>query len=126
MRGRSTGFTLLEVLVALAVFAIVSAALVKNAASSVKQTAQLEERTIAIWLAENQLNEIRSIPRTSETFPSAKTDRLNATMGGRDWELVVKYETTENPNMRRVTVSVFHPNNLDSEIASLTGFLGRF
>ena len=39
MKSRVKGFTLLEVLIALAVFAIVGAALVKNASQTVKQTA---------------------------------------------------------------------------------------
>ncbi len=126
MIRKSRGFTLVEVLIALAGFAIVGAALVKNSANTVKQTAQLEERTIAIWLAENQLNQIRSAPRIDENFPSPGSDRINATMAGKDWELLVDYEATENADMRRVTVSVFHPDNLDDEVASLTGFVGRF
>lgn len=126
MRDKPRGFTLLEVLIALAVFAIVGAALVKNAAQTVKQTAQLEERTVAIWLAENQLNEIRSAPRLEESFPSPGSDRVSTTMAGKDWQLLVDYEATENQNMLRVTVSVFYPDNLEDEIASLTGFVGRF
>jgi general secretion pathway protein I len=126
MNSRPSGFTLLEVLVALAIFAIVGAALVKNSAQTVKQTAQLEERTIAMWLAENQLSEIRSAPRIDTNFPSPGTDRANATMAGHDWELVIDYEATENEDMRRVTVAVFHPDDQDNAVASLTGFVGRF
>ena len=123
---RETGFTLLEVLIALAIFAIVGAALVKNATQTVNQTTRLEERTVAIWLAENQLNEIRSAPRTEDSFPPIGSDRINATMAGKDWEILVEYEATENENMRRVSVSVFHSQNLDVAITNLTGFLGRF
>lgn len=126
MKSRAKGFTLLEVLIALAVFAIVGAALVKNASQTVKQTIRLEERTVAIWLAENQLNEIRSAPRIDANYPSPGSDRINATMAGKDWEILVDYESTENADVRRVTVSVFHPENLDVAITSLTGFVGRF
>ena len=69
---------------------------------------------------------IRSLPRVEENFPSPGSDRLNATMAGRDWELLVDYEATENANMRRVTVSVFQEGNLNDPVASLTGFIGRF
>lgn len=126
MRSKHSGFTLLEVMVALAIFAIVGAALVKNAGQTVKQTNQLEQRAMAIWLAENQLNEIRSAPRLESSFPSPGTDRINATMGGQDWELLVDFEATANEDMRRVTVSVFDPEDLDNSITSLTGFLGRY
>jgi general secretion pathway protein I len=53
MRTRSTaGFTLIEIMIALAVFAVVSAALVRNAAVAVRQTGILEDRTLGIWVAE--------------------------------------------------------------------------
>lgn len=121
-----SGFTLLEVLIALAIFAIAGAALVKNASQTVTQTVFLEERTVAVWLAENQLNEIRSAPRLEENYPSPGSDRINVTMGEQEWEILVDYEATENANMRRVTVSVFHPDNLEDSVTDLTGFIGRY
>jgi general secretion pathway protein I len=126
LNSRAQGFTLLEVMVALAIFAIASGALVKNATQTVKQTNQIQERTLAYWIAENQLSEIRSQPRTDESFPSPGSDRVNVVMADKDWELVVDYESTENPDVRRVSVSVYHPDNLDDYIVELVGFVGRY
>lgn len=127
MRSRfSRGFTLLEVMIAVAIFAIVSAALIKNATQTVKQTNHIQERSLAYWIAENQLNEIRSQPREAESYPAPGSDRVSVVMAGRDWELVVAYEATENDDMRRVIVSVFDPVDLDNQIAELSGFLGRY
>lgn len=127
MRSRfSRGFTLLEVMIAVAIFAIVSAALIKNATQTVKQTNHIQERSLAYWIAENQLNEIRSQPREAENYPTPGSDRVSVVMAGRDWELVVAYEATENDDMRRVIVSVFDPVDLDNQIAELSGFLGRY
>ena len=56
---RAAGFTLLEVMIALAVFAVVSAALVRNAAVAVRQTTIIEDRSLGIWVAENQLSQMR-------------------------------------------------------------------
>ena len=126
MRSKHSGFTLLEVMVALSIFAIVGAALVKNAAQTVKQTTQLEQRAMATWLAENQLNEIRSAPRIEANYPSPGTDRIEASMGGQQWQLLVDFEATANEDMRRVTVSVFDPEDLENPVTSLTGFIGRF
>ena len=127
MRPRDNrGFTLLEVMIALAIFAIVSGALIKNATQTVKQTNLIQDRTLAYWVAENQMNEIRSQPRTDESFPSPGSDRVSVVMAEKDWELVVDYETTENPDVRRITVSVFHPDNLDDFVVELVGFLGRY
>jgi general secretion pathway protein I len=122
----SQGFTLLEVMIAVAIFAIVSAALIKNATQTVKQTNHIQERSLAYWIAENQLNEIRSQPRDDNNYPAPGSDRVSVVMAGRDWELVIAYEATENDDMRRVIVSVFNPLDLDHQIAELAGFLGRY
>ena len=120
------GFTLLEVMVAVAIFAIVSAALIKNATQTVYQTRLIQERSLAYWIAENQLNEIRSQPRGEDNYPSPGSDRQSVVMANRDWEIVVDYEATENADMRRVIVSVFHPEDLDNRVVELTGFVGRY
>jgi len=120
------GFTLLEVMIAVAIFAIVSAALIKNATQTVYQTGQIQERSLAYWIAENQLNEIRSQPRGEDDYPSPGSDRRSVVMADKDWEIVVDYEATENDDMRRVIVSVFHPQDLDNRVVELTGFVGRY
>ncbi|MGK0470210.1 MAG: general secretion pathway protein I [Candidatus Azotimanducaceae bacterium] len=120
------GFTLLEVMVAVAIFAIVSAALIKNATQTVYQTRLIQERSLAYWIAENQLNEIRSQSRENSNYPSPGSDRRSVVMANKDWEIVVDYESTENADMRRVIVSVFHPEDLDNRVVELTGFVGRY
>ena len=67
--SRVRGFTLLEVMVALVIFALVSVALVKNATSSVRHAAIIQDRTIAWWLAENRMTNFRIQPRNEENFP---------------------------------------------------------
>ncbi len=49
------GMTLLEVMVALAVFAIAGLAVMKSASEHLVGLAYLEEKTLATWVAENQL-----------------------------------------------------------------------
>ena len=58
-RGR--GFTLLEVLVALAIFAVVAASVLSASARSLKTAARLEDKTFATWLADNRLQEIQPV-----------------------------------------------------------------
>ena len=47
----SRGFTLLEVLVALAIFASVAAAVLTASARSLQNAARLEDKTLAGWIA---------------------------------------------------------------------------
>lgn len=124
MKSRQRGFTLLEIMVAVAVFAVVSAALVKNASQTVHQTALIQDKTIAFWIAENQMAQFRAAPREDDTFQSTGTDRFSVNMADRDWEVVVDVSATENAAMRRVDISVFREDDLDQDIARLTGFIG--
>ena len=57
---RQTGFTLLEVLVALAVLAVALAALVKTGADHARNTSYLQERTLAHWAGQNLLTEFQT------------------------------------------------------------------
>ena len=123
---KSRGFTLIEIMVALAIFAVVSAALVRNASMSVRQTALVTERTLAWWVGENQLNEMRSVPRDPENFPSIGKKTVSVRMAQTDWELQVDVKSTENENMRRVEISVFSDSDLDVPLANIQGFLGKY
>ena len=124
--AKSKGFTLVEIMIALAIFAVVSAALVRNASLTVHQTGMIRERTLAWWVAENHLNEMRSAPRTEQNYPSVGRDRVSVHMADRDWELLVEVEDTENKNMRRIVISAFNENDLDAALIELSGFIGRY
>ncbi|MFT5209698.1 MAG: general secretion pathway protein I [Flavobacterium sp.] len=121
---KAQGFTLLEVMIALAIFAIASASLIKNATQTIRQTTIIQDRTIAYWIAENELNQLRSVPRGE--FPTPGSDHSDVVMANRDWEIVLDVEATENIDMRRITVNVYLPNDTDNSIVSLTGFIGKY
>ncbi len=123
---RTAGFTLLEVMIALAVFAVVSAALVRNAAVAVRQTTIIEERSLGIWVAENQLSQMRIQVRSDENYPALGTNRYAVNLADRDWEVVVKIAATENADIRRVEVVVSAAQEPDQVVADLAGFLGRY
>ncbi len=126
MRRNRRGFTLIEIMIAVAVFAVVAAALIKSTAMTARQTGLLQDKTVAGWLAENQLAQLRTSPRDPASFPSAGRNRFNVSMAGRDWEVMVDIQNTENTDVRRVEVAVYRQDDLDDPVRSLTGFVGRF
>lgn len=63
MRPRNdAGFTLLELLVALAVFAVAALALVRMEGASIARTADLDQRLLREVVAQNMANEILTDP----------------------------------------------------------------
>ncbi|MBN8506701.1 MAG: type II secretion system minor pseudopilin GspI [Burkholderiales bacterium] len=97
-----SGFTLIEVLVALAVVAIALGAGVKAAGSLTLNAERLQRMTTAQWCVENELTEIRLQRR----FPGVGDSRFNCEQLGRVFEGELAARATPNPNCRRVDASV--------------------
>ena len=126
MRKRS-GFTLIEIMFAMAILAIVSVVLLKSSVQSVSRAGLIQDRTMARWLAENQLHGLRMVDRADEdNYPSAGIKRSTITMANRDWQIVLDVSETENDLIRRIEVSVFNELDPDVALSTLTGFIGRY
>lgn len=96
----SRGFTLLEVLIALAIVAMSVGALLGTVTSSASNVIYLKEKTLAEWVALNRLTEIRIAPN----MPGEGRRMGSSVMGGARWEW--EEEVTELPieGMFRVDV----------------------
>ncbi|BBP62873.1 type II secretion system protein I [Pseudomonas sp. Cab53] len=97
----SRGFTLLEVMIALAIFATVSAAVLSASQFVLKQGAGLEERLFGAWLADNQLSELRLHPT-----PAPGQQRLDLRLGRRDWTLQQRIAAAHDPRLVQVEIQV--------------------
>jgi general secretion pathway protein I len=116
---RSRGFTLLEVLVAMAVASLALLALFGAAAATVRTTDVLRDRTYANLVATNVLAELRA--RDSWPEPGALSG--TARQAERDWRWQAVVSTTEDADVRRLDIVV---DDADGERAgALIGFLGR-
>ncbi|MET1079155.1 MAG: type II secretion system minor pseudopilin GspI [Pseudomonas sp.] len=125
-RAAARGFTLLEVLVALGIFATVAAVVLTAAARSLSNAARLEEKTLAGWMADNRITELQLARPTA----SEGRDTQELEFAGRRWETESQVEATSDPALRRVTLWVaLRPTRGDSApvreraVLSLTGFL---
>jgi general secretion pathway protein I len=117
---RARGFTLLEVMIALLVIVIGVAAVVDTSTETTWKSAQMWRRTIAGWVAQNEIAEYRS-RRTWDTARklSGKTEMANTEW---QWEMVVS--DTDDPSLRRLDIDVYLKGQQAVE-ASLTAFIGR-
>src|SRR5690554_6532170 len=89
---RSSGFTLLEVMVALTVFVAIALTLSQTASQSVDTTLYLQEKTLASMVAENKLNTLRL-----EGMPAVGERNETTRLADRQWRLPTKVEKTEFP-----------------------------
>lgn len=76
------GFTLLEMMVALAVFAVLATAVLGASQFSLRQAAQLQERQFALWILDNHLAQL-----LLEGAPPGRRDLQRIDFGGRRWQL---------------------------------------
>jgi general secretion pathway protein I len=117
---RERGFTLLEVLVALAVLAIAMVALVESGARQFRVRADVTETTFATWVAANAIENAR----LGESWPEIGQRSGQVRMADRDWYWRMQVSQTEVPSIRRVDVSVFGEEE-ERQLATLSGFLGQ-
>ena len=117
--GRAAGgFTLVEILVALLVLAIALTAVARGLGAAIDTTAELRERTLARWVAEDRLAALE----LGREWPALDVKEGDADMGGRAFRWRQETGATPVARMRRVEVSVFLPGT-DSALAKLTGFV---
>lgn len=100
---RCTGFTLLEVLVALVIVGTALGASLRAVGSLTQNSDDLRASMMATWSAENRLSQIR----LAHEWPALGQRRFDCPQG--DLHLLCEEEvfTTPNPFFRRVEVSVF-------------------
>lgn len=115
--ARERGFTLLEVLVALAILAIGVLAAMRATAMVTQAAGDLRDRQLANWVAQNRLAEIRA----QGVFPAIGNGEGKAVQGGQAFRWRQEVSTTPNPLFRRVDVRVFAESG-GNALAQLSGF----
>ncbi len=114
------GFTLLEVMFALLIVALTMGAIVETGGYSAKRTAQLTEKTIASWIAQNQV----TLYRAKRTWTSESSKSGMVEMADSEWRWKMKISKTDEPLLRRLDVDVYLADGSDIK-ASATGFTGK-
>jgi general secretion pathway protein I len=123
-RRRYQGFTLIEILVAMAILAVAMAALIQTSGQTAASATYLQARTIGMWVAENRLTELQISP----DWIRVGSKNGETKMAGKNWywrtivEKIADVETQEF--MRGVTVEVRSNPDQENPSATLKGFVG--
>jgi len=117
----SSGFTLLEVMVALSVLAIALSAIVKASSSYTNNLGYLRDKTLAHWVAVNKMNEIT----LSNTWPRPGVKKGSTTMANRDWAWRVDVQNTPDQSVRRLEIEIRQDADDEDALTTLVGFAGE-
>lgn len=100
--SRQRGFTLIEVMVALAIFVALAIALDSTMTANVRGVTRFEDKTMAAWVASNKLVELQIYQR----WPSIGRQDDEAEFAGRQWFVETEVAAGPFPGTRRVDISV--------------------
>jgi general secretion pathway protein I len=120
MTRSDRGFTLIEVMVSLAIVAFALTAVAASMNQMIGAATAMRDRTYASWIAQNKIAEFRlgnALPEVSTT--SGEVEYANSRWS---WRAVVS--ETGVQDFVRVDVSVSHADS-DYVVRTVTGFVGR-
>jgi general secretion pathway protein I len=116
----ASGFTLVEVLVALAIAGVALAAAYRSVAQSTNTAEAIRARTLAVWVVQNRLAALQ----LAETVSPGASDGTERQAGTEFWWRE-RVSTTPNPAFLRVDITAGEPVRPGYALAELVGYVVR-
>ena len=120
-RKYMSGMTLLEVMVALFIFAITGTAIMKAASDHLAGVGQIEDITFATWVANNRLTQLH----LDTTWPVKNNKKGEQEMAGRTWYWQQRVIKTSDSEMVQVDVSVGLDEEYQGSVTTATTFIAK-
>lgn len=115
------GFTLIEVLFALAIFATAGLAVMRTVTEHIRAVSMLEDLTFASYVAANQL----VLLQLETDWPPAEQSRGEVEMANRLWQWQQRVSRVEDDDLRQVEVTVTLAEQPEDVLYRLITFVGR-
>ena len=119
--GKQAGMTLLEVMVALLIFAVTGSAILKASGDHLSGLGQIEEITFATWVANNQLTRLQLNPQ----WPPKNNEKGSQDMAGRTWYWKQRVLKTLDKDLVSVEVQVGLDAQYQGSVTTVTSFIGN-
>ena len=118
---KNRGFTLLELLVAMAIFATAGVAVMQVSSAHVRNLTQLEELTLARYIADNQMQMVMLEPE----WPGKDKQRAELEMANRRWLVQQQRSKVPDEDLRLVQISVSLAESPEQIIFALSSYKGK-
>jgi general secretion pathway protein I len=118
---KSIGFTLIEVMLAMAVFSIAGIALLSAATNNARNIGYLENKMFANWVAANQLVTNNLVAK----WPPKNNVKGDVELAGRVWFWQQKVIKTTDKGMRAIVMEIRLKANDELPISSLTTYVSQ-
>ncbi len=115
-----SGFTLIEVLVALVVATLALGGVLAAVSQMADAGLAMRERTYASWIGQNKITELR----LANVIPEVSESNGEVEFGGQEWAWTANISETGVENLFRVDVDVLRPGT-DAVIRTVVGFIGE-
>ena len=120
-RKLEKGFTLIEVMLAMAVFSIAGIAILGTADTNARNLGYLESKILASWVASNQLVEIT----LDDTWPPKNNKKGKVELAGLEWFWQQKVVKTTDKDMRAIVLEVRLDEKDPSALTSLMTYISK-
>ena len=121
LKSKSSGFTLIEVMLALGVFSIAGVALLSAASNNARNIGHLEDKMFANWVASNQL----VTASLDSTWPPKNNAKGEVEMAGRAWFWTQKVIKTTDTDMRAIVMEVRLRKDDELAVSSFTTYVSK-
>jgi prepilin-type N-terminal cleavage/methylation domain-containing protein len=119
---REKGFSLLEVMLAIALMGIIAVAFLGAMATGSRAIFIADERATAESLARSQMEYVKNLPYVNEATEYGIDPNLNPTLDGYAISVAVDPLLSPDDGIQKITVTVIHNYNDDKEVLTLDGY----
>jgi general secretion pathway protein I len=120
-KGGVRGFTLIEVLIALAIVAIALGAVLRAVGALATDTETARARLLALWSADNALSAVR----ISQAWPDVGQTTFSCSQGSYRFVCRQTVAVLSSPSLRQVTVGVYSSAGSRALLAELVTVVQR-